>query len=279
MTVPVSKHKTRFISGVSEIADDYDAFMIDVWGVVHDGVRLNPGSQSCLDQMLSQNKSIVFLSNTPFRSYELGKSLRDMGLTFPENDVTIMTAGESSWMDIQNWLGRKVFLMGQPYEGLLEGMTLTSDVTQAHCMLTTVGGSYAGEDSIFYEAMELALPLGIPLICANPDLEVQIGENLALCAGTYAQWYQDRGGDVHWHGKPYQPVYAQAWKLLGKPDKSKICAIGDSLRKDMSGAKNFGIDGLWNLDGINRDLNETQAQSLLDEKGLCPAAMMKGFSW
>jgi len=127
--------------------------------------------------------------------------------------------------------------------------------------------------------LEEALKLNLPLICSNPDIEVEIGDRIVKCAGYYAQWYETRGGEVHWHGKPYRPVYEMAWEKLGKPDKSKICAIGDSLRTDISGAKNFGIDSLWNLDGINRDLTEQQAQDMLKEKGLSPVAMMKGFQW
>jgi HAD superfamily hydrolase (TIGR01459 family) len=270
---------TRFISGVSEIANRYDAFIIDIWGVIHDGIRLNTGSKSCLEKMVKAGKKFVFLSNTPYRSSELGRGLSDMGLDSSLFGTNIMTAGESTWEDLSSQKNRKVFLMGRYYDGLLEGVTLVDRVAQADCLVATIGGTYKDGDAPFYAAMELALPLGLPLICANPDLEVQIGERLARCAGHYAQWYKEHGGEVHWHGKPHQPVYDRASEMLGDIDKSRICAIGDSLRTDMTGAQKFGIDGLWNLDGINRDLDEAQAQSLLQEKDLSPVAMMKGFTW
>ena len=272
MTIP-------FISGVSEIADSYDAFIIDIWGVVHNGVNLNVGAKDCLEQMAHAGKDVVFLSNTPLRSIELERDLIGMGLGASYCENKIMTAGESTWGDLHRWKDGKVFLMGHRYEGLIDGLTLVDNVAEADCLLATIGGSYRDGDAPFYEAMEQALPLKIPFICANPDLEVQIGDEIALCAGHYALWYEERGGEVHWHGKPYQPVYDRALDILGNIDKSRICAIGDSLRTDMTGAKNFGIDGLWNLDGINRDLNSEKAQTLLAEKGLSPAAMIKGFSW
>ncbi|MGB1077038.1 MAG: TIGR01459 family HAD-type hydrolase [Bdellovibrionales bacterium] len=280
MNVQAEKQpNTSFISGVSEIAEHYDAFIIDIWGVVHDGIRLNPGSKNCLEQMVTAGKKFAFLSNTPYRSEELGRDLGAMGLDVTIFENHIMTAGESTWQDLRHWKDGKVFLMGHHYDGLLEGVNLVDDVTRADCILSTVGGTYKDGDTPFYDAMEKALPLKIPYICANPDLEVQIGDNIVPCAGTYAQWYEERGGEVHWHGKPYAPVYERVWDMLGRPDKARVCAIGDSLRTDMSGAKNFGIDGLWNLDGINRMLSEEQARKLLDEKGLSPVAMMKGFKW
>ena len=273
------KQEPKFIQGVSEIADQYDAFIIDIWGVVHDGIQLNPGSKNCLEQMARAGKKFVFLSNTPFRSLELERDLGRMGLDTDLFSGQIMTAGESTWNDLANWKNGKMFVMGKRYAGLVDGMNLVDEVSDADCILATLGGSYEGGDTILYEAMEEAIPLGLPLICSNPDFEVQIGDRTALCAGHYANWYEERGGEVHWHGKPYQPVYERSWDLLGKIDKSRICAIGDSLRTDMTGAKNFGIDGLWNLDGINSTLTEDQARKSLQEKGLSPAAIMKGFAW
>ncbi len=271
--------KTTFISGVSEIADIYDAFIIDIWGVIHNGISLNPGSKSCLEQMEKAGKDVVFLSNTPLRSYELEGDLISMGLSPSYCENKIMTAGESTWCDLHKWRDGKVFLMGHHYEGLLDGITLVDDVTKADCILATIGGSYKDGDAPFYGAMEKALPLNIPFICANPDLEVQVGNTISPCAGHYAQWYEERGGEVHWHGKPYKPVYDRAWDIIGNIDKSRICGIGDSLRTDMTGAKNFGISGLWNLDGINSNLDQDDAQILLAQKGLSPNAMIKGFSW
>ena len=87
--------KTQFISGVGAIADQYDAFMIDVWGVVHDGVRLNPGSRDCLQQMKAMGKKFIFLSNTPFRSTELLENLMEMGLD-AQYCGSAMTAGEAT---------------------------------------------------------------------------------------------------------------------------------------------------------------------------------------
>ena len=270
--------KTQFISGVGAIADQYDAFMIDVWGVVHDGVRLNPGSRDCLQQMKAMGKKFIFLSNTPFRSTELLENLMEMGLD-AQYCESAMTAGEATWRDLCAYDGQKMFVMGKRYQGLTEGRNIVEDVRQADFILSTLGGSYEGEEDTLYEAMTKALELKLPMICANPDLEVQIGSTIAYCAGHYAQWYDERGGEVHWHGKPYPSVYVEGLKLLGDIDKSRVCAIGDSLRTDMTGAQNFGISGLWNLDGINTHMTEDQAHILLEQKDLSPVAMMKGFAW
>ena len=74
------------------------------------------------------------------------------------------------------------------------------------------------------------------MVCANPDLVVMHGAKLALCAGALAQWYEEEGGNVRWHGKPYRSVYDTCLALLGIADRSRILAVGDSLRTDIAGA-------------------------------------------
>ena len=75
------------------------------------------------------------------------------------------------------------------------------------------------------------------MVCANPDLVVMHGARLALCAGALAQWYEEMGGQVRWHGKPYRSVYDSCTALLGIADQPRILAVGDSLRTDIAGAQ------------------------------------------
>ena len=99
--------------------------------------------------------------------------------------------------------------------------------------------------------LEPSLMRDLPMICANPDLVVMHGAKLALCAGALAQWYEDKGGKVRWHGKPYRSVYDSCLALLGVADRSRILAVGDSLRTDIAGADAAGLDSLFVLGGIH----------------------------
>ena len=38
------------LAGVGELADAYDGFIVDVWGVLHDGVTPYPGAIDALNQ-------------------------------------------------------------------------------------------------------------------------------------------------------------------------------------------------------------------------------------
>ena len=98
---------------------------------------------------------------------------------------------------------------------------------------------------------EQSLMRDLPMICANPDLVVMHGAKLALCAGALAKWYEDKGGKVRWHGKPYRSVYDSCLALLGVADRSRILAVGDSLRTDIAGADAAGLDSLFVVGGIH----------------------------
>jgi len=91
------------------------------------------------------------------------------------------------------------------------------------------------------------------MVCANPDLVVMHGARLALCAGALAQWYEQQGGYVRWHGKPYRSVYDSCLALLGIDDRSRILAIGDRLRTDIAGAAGAGLDSLFIAGGIHAE--------------------------
>jgi ribonucleotide monophosphatase NagD (HAD superfamily) len=91
------------------------------------------------------------------------------------------------------------------------------------------------------------------MVCANPDLVVMHAGRLALCAGALAKCYEEAGGRVQWHGKPFRSVYETCFGLLGVADRAKILAVGDSLRTDIAGATGAGIDSLLIAGGIHAD--------------------------
>ena len=57
--------KIKKLEHLSEIFQEYDAFIIDLWGVMHDGVYLNRSAVNGVSQLESKGKRVVFLSNAP----------------------------------------------------------------------------------------------------------------------------------------------------------------------------------------------------------------------
>src|SRR5205823_13053830 len=98
-----------------------------------------------------------------------------------------------------------------------------------------------------------ALARDLPMICANPDLVVMRGSTLHLCAGGLAKWYEEAGGRVRWHGKPFRSVYDTCLGLLGIDGRSRVLAVGDSLRTDIAGAAGAGLDSVLIAGGIHAE--------------------------
>jgi ribonucleotide monophosphatase NagD (HAD superfamily) len=59
---------TRWLSHLAEIADRYDAIVLDQWGVLHDGTRPYPGAVMALEQMKAGRARLAVLSNSGKRA-------------------------------------------------------------------------------------------------------------------------------------------------------------------------------------------------------------------
>jgi len=103
------------------------------------------------------------------------------------------------------------------------------------------------------------------MVCVNPDLGVILGDQVHQCAGTLAQYYESLGGLVHYHGKPFDSVYKSTLQKFPTPDKKRTLAIGDSLRTDIKGAFDFGIDSILVLSGLDAHHSD---QESLEKKAL-----------
>lgn len=280
------------LSGLRDIAGLYDAFIIDIWGVIHDGIRPFTGTIPCLQALKEKNKAICLLSNTPALGEDIIKSLDQMGISRFLYDH-ILTAGDSARLALKKYQGQKCWFSARmEYCGaLIEGQDLTilGGPEGADFILNAISVTYDTDDRAILAQLDQALEMGLPMICANPDLVVNVGNEQRKCAGTYALYYEERGGQVEYHGKPHRPVYETCHRLLGHPDKSKILAIGDSFRTDIAGAGNFGVDSVINLIGIHwEEIRSPEApdipdleklNTMIETKHHKPDYMMAGFSW
>jgi HAD superfamily hydrolase (TIGR01459 family) len=132
---------------------------------------------------------------------------------------------------------------------------------------------------------------GLTMVCANPDVVVERGEQLVYCAGAVADLYAAAGGEVIYAGKPYRPIYeqaiaaAQARRPRGAT-AARVLAIGDSVRTDLKGAAAFGIDCLFVTGGIHAEelggRENPDASALADifaAAGLFPKAVTQRLVW
>ena len=97
---------------------------------------------------------------------------------------------------------------------------------------------------------------GLPMICANPDVQFRHGDTLVWSAGALAAIYEQEGGKVIRPGKPDEPIYRLALErvaaIAGRGvAPSRILGIGDGPATDMLGAMRQGMDALFIGGGIH----------------------------
>jgi len=282
----------KHLDGFHEIAANYDGFILDLWGVIHDGVQPFAGAPECLAALRAAGKRIVLLSNAPRRADSVMRQLARMGIPAGQYDG-VMTSGEATHLMLRDrpdpWyaaLGRRVFHLGPPRDrGVLAGLDV--DVLDgpegADVLLNTGPDDLAPpSDPAHYDAvLQRSAALGLPMICANPDLEVIRGGVRVICAGTLAVRYTEMGGSVRSLGKPDPAIYRPVMEMLAVPS-ARVLAVGDALRTDIAGAAAVGLDACWVLGGLHGahlagDDARTQAEAAA--AGLAPAACIQHFVW
>jgi HAD superfamily hydrolase (TIGR01459 family) len=287
----------RLVPGIGALAPRYDGFILDLWGVVHDGVAPMPGALECLRRLIEAGKRVVLLSNAPRRAGDVVERIDRIGVPAGLYH-SVMSSGEEAWQHLFRRddsfyaaLGRRCVHIGSERDtGIREGLDLelVETAEEAEFILNTGPAGWDDRIEDYGPLLRRALERGLPMVCANPDLVVMHGGRLALCAGALAQWYEDRGGRVRWHGKPFRSVYETCFALLGIDDLSRILAIGDSLRTDIAGAAAAGIDSVLIVGGVHADefgVTEGQTTDLeriaavLRATSYRPVAVARSFCW
>ncbi len=280
-------------SGMASIAARYDAFILDVWGVLHDGVKLYPGVVETLNKLTDASKPFVMLTNAPRRSKTVAGSMVEMGM--PQNFCSnIMSSGEATYNDLYERsapfyenIGNRFFHTGPKRDrGLFQGLDWEEAKTLNDCdLIVNTGPWHDGETiSDYEEILRLGAEKQIPMLCANPDLEVVRGGQKIICAGALAVRFLQLGGLVRWLGKPKIEIYDYCFRLLENVDKKHIAAVGDSFRTDLAGARNAGIDSILVCGGIHSaELTPasrlTAIEKLASEWRVMPVASIDGFTW
>lgn len=249
-----------FYPGLSAVADRYDAFIIDLWGVMHDGLKAYPAAVEALRQLKRAGKRSVVLSNAPRRAAVIARRNAEIGIPADLPDH-LLSSGEDAWQHLKHrpdpWyraLGSRCYHLGPERDlGMREGLDLAfvDGLGEADFILNTGILHDLDQVDTYRHFLDEGLARGLPMICANPDLIVMRGEAMEICAGALALDYEQRGGDVRWHGKPHPEVYRSCFALLEGIAPSRIAAIGDSLRTDVAGAQASGIASIFIAGGIH----------------------------
>lgn len=282
----------KFLDGFAEIAGEYGGFILDLWGVIHDGVNPIPGAPECLLRLHEAGKPAVLLSNAPRRATVIARQLDKMGIP-GDHYAGIMTSGEASHLMLRDrpdaWyeaLGDRMFYIGPKRDlTLIEGLALTVADSPEDASFVLITGPDQQTDPAHADAYDPVLARcaarQLPMICANPDLEVILGGVRVLCAGALALRYLEMGGDARLLGKPDPEIYRPILDMLDEP-KRRVLAVGDALRTDIAGAAAFGVDSCWVLGGLHGEHLGDDPEAIRAEAeraGLTPVAAIRHLVW
>jgi HAD superfamily hydrolase (TIGR01459 family) len=239
----------KTIKGLNEIYHKYDVFFIDLWGVVHNGIQLNPGAIEVLENLNRLNKRFVLLSNAPRPSKNVEKFL--LNLKMDKIFVkTVFTSGEAALKSLEkNIYGEKFYHLGPKRDNdLFKGFEKNKRSLEESDFILCTGFFEDKEDSLDFYKDLLKKNIQLKMVCTNPDLIVHRGSSKEYCAGTLAAIFEELGGKVVYFGKPYPAIYNFCIKK-----NETVLVIGDNVRTDIKGANNMKYDSLFITGGVHKD--------------------------
>lgn len=281
------------IESVAELATNCDAWLCDIWGVIHNGVSPFPGAVEACRRFRETGGTVVLISNSPRPRGAVMEQLQSIGVPREAWDA-VVTSGDVTRRLIERNEAERVFHLGpERDEPIFDGLDVTLR-SEAEADVVVCSGLYddARETPGDYAKVLARLKeRGLPMICANPDRMVERGDRLIYCAGALAAEYERLGGRVIYAGKPYPPIYELALQRIAKARgeavaPGRILCIGDGVQTDMAGAEAAGLKALFVASGLH--MTRTRDGETLDERELAllfagesarPVAAQKRLSW
>jgi HAD superfamily hydrolase (TIGR01459 family) len=277
----------------SALADNYDVVLSDVWGVTHNGIAAFPEACDALKRFRARGGTVILITNAPRRGEAVDRQLVHFGVPRDAYDG-IVSSGDVTCGVMAQRPGQSVFHLGPQRDiSIFEGLDIRFAAPEAadYVVCTGLFDDDADTPDTYREMLELMRRRNLFMICGNPDVVVERGDHLVYCAGAIADLYGTLGGEVLYAGKPYAPIYemalAKAQDAHGESvARSRVIAIGDSVRTDLRGAVNFGIDCLFVTAGIHaEELGDRHNPSLpvlekiFAEAGLKARAVTRTLAW
>lgn len=255
---------TRIIQSLSQIGADYDVLFCDLWGCLHNGKQPYPAAVAALQSFRRGGGQVVLMTNAPRPNQFVIAQLDRMGVPRDAWDAVVSSGDAAQEAMFSGAVGRKVWHIGtEKDDGFFndipadftdappiqrvpldqaEGIVATGPFDE----LTETPGDY-------HDRLIEARDRGLPMLCANPDVIVDMGETRIYCAGALAEYYEGLGGISLYFGKPHPPIYDRARRLLGLAPDARLLAVGDGIFTDVKGGLDQGIDVLFVTGGLAAD--------------------------
>lgn len=244
---------TKFCQGVSDISDSYMGFIVDQWGVLHDGVKAFDGVAECLKELKRRKKFIIILSNSGKRAQQNKDRMADLGI-MPDMYHHIVTSGEVTWQGIDDQsegyfqdIGKKCVIISRGGDrSIVDGLDVEVVKDPKDATFLLISGADSPEKTLedYEPLLKDCARYKLRAICANPDsLGIMGGKNI-MGPGTLAARYKDFGGIVEYIGKPHKPIFSHCINLLKEQDiyPGQTVVIGDTMAHDILGGNLVNMD-------------------------------------
>jgi HAD superfamily hydrolase (TIGR01459 family) len=287
--VPPGLSPIPIVSSIAPVSQDREAWLTDVWGVMHNGVEPFAAACDACTRFRLAGGIVVLLSNAPRPAASVAEQLDRIGVPRFAWDA-IVTSGDASRALVGVYSGRNVFHLGPERDLLLYddlGVTLSPAEAADAISCTGLFDDEIETPDDYREMLGAFAARKLPMICVNPDLTVERGTKLVYCAGALAEVYRELGGSVEYAGKPYLPIYAMTMATLAKlkgreVEKAKVLAIGDGIRTDIKGAAAAEIQSVFIASGVHvtgGEIDEATLAALFSELSARPIAAMPALAW
>jgi len=290
----MSQGAVPLIERFAPIAHGYDVLFCDVWGVVHNGVTAFADACAALGRFREGGGTVILLTNAPRPDTAVMRILDRFGVPRPSYDA-IVSSGDVTRGVVEARPSQSLFHLGPERDRpIFDGLDVSFAPLEAADYVVCSGlFDDTTETPESYSGMLAAMRArSLFMVCANPDVVVERGDKLVYCAGALADAYAALDGEVLYCGKPHAPIYqaalARAASLRGgaPPPLSRVLAIGDSVRTDLTGAAAFGLDCVFVTSGLHaehygsREAPDLEAlNAVFRASGVAPKAIIRGLVW
>jgi HAD superfamily hydrolase (TIGR01459 family) len=285
-------HGIPVLDSISPFARRYDAWLADIWGVMHNGLKPFPNAVEACQVFREGGGTVILISNAPRPRETVAEQLRQVGVPDDCWDG-IATSGDVTRTLVGQYAGSGVYHLGPErdlpiFDNLGVRLSGLDDAAAVICSGLCEDETETPDD---YAALLADMRArGLPMICANPDIMVERGDRLVYCAGALADSYAQIGGEVIYAGKPYAPIYDLAFDLVREIrgtalPRHRIVAIGDGIRTDIAGAAAQEIDSVFvasavHLGGDARSpLSASTLARLFSSNEARPVAALAELAW
>ena len=270
---------------LESVSTQYDAFLIDQFGVLIDGAKPYPCAPASLKMLSDLGKDIIILSNSGKRAMPNIKRLVDLGFD-RTSFKTVLSSGEIAFRFMQSEIGARlplnahVFLLSRDGDkSAIKDLPLIETQNANDADLLLISGIEPWENNLRgYKAfLKPFLERGVVAICSNPDQNMLTPKGPAMAAGRVARLFEEMGGAVEWIGKPFPLIYKYALDQFDGVERSRILCIGDSLEHDIIGGQNAQLSTALVRTGIHEQLPDEEIAELCAAYGAQPKHFINSF--